>query len=413
MKRKFAINPTNKIMSPSETGSCDMIRKVSCNEGSSRSEMDVVLLDEGNHAGIGSTFAETINRGLHGEDHYEEKSTTACSNGTDSLDPNYEVFTKGHLENQEEKKISMTNYSSGEDKEPSLQQNGQMAVNRNQPKEISVGKISGCSNAKTGQATFVRGYRGHNSMIVPNNSYRKSMTIRPQTVANLANKFDTIVKDNVSVSKSHNHTGLKLRTYDITKIIGELNKLNNDKNKSSDPSSPGCTDSETFRRGNNSPYLSHQGAICSRESGSLETNNNNVKLTRGDHCVQLQRKQDSPEPPSSSLAKFTVSSEQAGTKDSISSLNVTNEVHFPKKVHSIKIDQNKSAIMTSDDQKENKINKNTDKVPTLTNIPVSNDGKNNLEKLVHTKTDKNGKDFAKIKKTESTMFFKELPSKVC
>merc|ERR1719350_946273 len=48
---------------------------------------------------------------------------------------------------------------------------------------------------------FVRNYRGKNSGganaagIGGNGAYRMSMTIRPQTVANLASKFDTIVKD--------------------------------------------------------------------------------------------------------------------------------------------------------------------------------------------------------------------------
>ena len=61
-----------------------------------------------------------------------------------------------------------------------------------------------------------------------NSSYRKSMAIRPQTVANLASKFDSIVQEKVPLKKS-NSRQLKLRTYDITKIINELNKINTDK----------------------------------------------------------------------------------------------------------------------------------------------------------------------------------------
>ena len=61
-----------------------------------------------------------------------------------------------------------------------------------------------------------------------NSSYRKSMAIRPQTVANLASKFDSIVQEKVPLKKS-NSRQLKLRTYDITKIINELNKINTHK----------------------------------------------------------------------------------------------------------------------------------------------------------------------------------------
>ena len=80
---------------------------------------------------------------------------------------------------------------------------------------------------------FVRNYRGKNSAgggngVGGNGAYRMSMTIRPQTVANLASKFDTIVKDQQPASKNSRQGGLKLRSYDITKIISELNKLNNE-----------------------------------------------------------------------------------------------------------------------------------------------------------------------------------------
>ena len=47
-------------------------------------------------------------------------------------------------------------------------------------------------------------------------------------MANLASKFDSIVQEKVPLKKS-NSRQLKLRTYDITKIINELNKINTDK----------------------------------------------------------------------------------------------------------------------------------------------------------------------------------------
>ena len=56
------------------------------------------------------------------------------------------------------------------------------------------------------------------------------MAIRPQTVANLASKFDSIVQEKVPQKKS-NSRQLKLRTYDITKIINELNKINTETDK--------------------------------------------------------------------------------------------------------------------------------------------------------------------------------------
>ena len=87
--------------------------------------------------------------------------------------------------------------------------------------------------SSSGQSSpFVRNYRGKNSgganPVGVNGAYRMSMTIRPQTVANLASKFDTIVKDQQPASKNSRQGGLKLRSYDITKIISELNKLNNE-----------------------------------------------------------------------------------------------------------------------------------------------------------------------------------------
>ena len=63
-----------------------------------------------------------------------------------------------------------------------------------------------------------------------------SMAIRPQTVSNLASKFDSIINnDKTPVSKANN-CQLKLRTYDISKIISELNKLNNNVDSINGPS---------------------------------------------------------------------------------------------------------------------------------------------------------------------------------
>ena len=53
-------------------------------------------------------------------------------------------------------------------------------------------------------------------------------------MANLASKFDSIVQEKVPLKKS-NSRQLKLRTYDITKIINELNKINTDTDKTEEP----------------------------------------------------------------------------------------------------------------------------------------------------------------------------------
>ena len=79
---------------------------------------------------------------------------------------------------------------------------------------------------------FVRTYKDRNGCWIGAGGktppgMRMSMAIRPQTVANLASKFDSIIKEKQPVSKS-NSRQLKLRTYDISKIISELNRLNSD-----------------------------------------------------------------------------------------------------------------------------------------------------------------------------------------
>ena len=109
----------------------------------------------------------------------------------------------------------------------------------------------------TSKGPFVRNYRGKSSTGSSSGGYRMSMTIRPQTVANLASKFDTIVKDQQPASKQTGRQGLKLRTYDITKIISELNKLNNGEDQSGVKSKP-----NTSKAGSHVP-----GERCDGSSG--------------------------------------------------------------------------------------------------------------------------------------------------
>ena len=95
---------------------------------------------------------------------------------------------------------------------------------------------------------FVRSYRGKGGSAV-SGGYRMSMTIRPQTVANLASKFDTIVKEQPPVSNQTGSQGIKLRTYDITKMISQLNKLNNVGDQSSVKSKPQSRKNAQFETG--------------------------------------------------------------------------------------------------------------------------------------------------------------------
>ena len=84
---------------------------------------------------------------------------------------------------------------------------------------------------------FVRAYRDRNGCFKSNTTsqgMRMSMAIRPQTVSNLASKFDSIINEKTPLTKS-NSRQLKLRTYDISKIITELNKLNSDLDSNSAP----------------------------------------------------------------------------------------------------------------------------------------------------------------------------------
>ena len=160
------------------------------------------ILEEGNLiAGSSGKF----NAGLEGEDHYSESTAALCDTKRANETSDNSV--------PEGDKVEMGDSESGGGDTQTKQLKSQVAENRNLPED------NVCLNTKS--VAFVRGYKGKNGKVVePNGGYRMSMTIRPQTVANLASKFDTIMKDKAPLSKS-NSRQLKLRTYDITKIIIE------------------------------------------------------------------------------------------------------------------------------------------------------------------------------------------------
>ena len=132
---------------------------------------------------------------------------------------------------------------------------------------------------------FVRNYRGKNSAGA-NGAYRMSMTIRPQTVANLASKFDTIVKDQQPASKN-SRQGLKLRSYDITKIISELNKLNNEGDQSCVKSKP--------KPGKNENHLPCDGS-SGGSSGTVGDNRRNLCGLGGDSGAPSHAKTTASQP---------------------------------------------------------------------------------------------------------------------
>ena len=146
---------------------------------------------------------------------------------------------------------------------------------------------------------FVRNYRGKNSAGA-NGAYRMSMTIRPQTVANLASKFDTIVKDQQPASKNSKQ-GLKLRSYDITKIISELNKLNNEGDQSCVKSKP--------KPGKNENHLPCDGS-SGGSSGTVGDNRRNLCGLGGDSQAPSHAKTTASQPeaalrPNSTASKKT------------------------------------------------------------------------------------------------------------
>ena len=132
---------------------------------------------------------------------------------------------------------------------------------------------------------FVRNYRGKNSAGA-NGAYRMSMTIRPQTVANLASKFDTIVKDQQPASKNSKQ-GLKLRSYDITKIISELNKLNNEGDQCCVKSKP--------KPGKNENHLPCDGS-SGGSSGTVGDNRRNLCGLGGDSRAPSHAKTTASQP---------------------------------------------------------------------------------------------------------------------
>lgn len=103
-----------------------------------------------------------------------------------------------------------------------------------------------------------------------------SMAIRPQTVANLASKFDSIIKEKQPVSKS-NGRQLKLRTYDISKIISELNRLNSGLDTSDKASLDSSGDNK------------HDGPAASRceesASGNTRWDENHTKKTQESSAI--------------------------------------------------------------------------------------------------------------------------------
>merc|ERR1712050_312934 len=184
----------------------------------------------------------------------------------------------------------------------------QVAENRNLPED------NVCLNTKS--VAFVRGYKGKNGKVVePNGGYRMSMTVRPQTVANLASKFDTIMKDKAPLTKS-NSRQLKLRTYDITKIITELNKLNkdDDKLKKSVNVSPKDQETNTKEDIGNEQNLSQKISITQKDNlDDSKKSYNSTSLPERNQRSQSASKQDSPAPRSSTFAKNTVNTDQLET----------------------------------------------------------------------------------------------------
>ena len=281
VKRKFAINSS---LSP---GSSDILMKV----GRGGGEKCGAIPEEGNLiAGSSGKF----NAGLEGEDHYSG-STTAfgdtkkANHVSDNLQP-------------EEDKVRMGDSESGDTETKQLK--SQVAENRNPPED------NVCLNTKS--VAFVRGYKGKNGKVVePNGGYRMSMTIRPQTVANLASKFDTIIKDKAPLTKT-NSRQLKLRTYDITKIISELNKLNIEEDKSNQAKKtvneiPKNHEVNTKETSGSKPNLSHQISITQKDNLSDSKKvDNSTSLGERNQRSKSASKEDSTAPQSSIFAKNTV-----------------------------------------------------------------------------------------------------------
>ena len=177
----------------------------------------------------------------------------------------------------------------------------------------------------SGQSSpFVRNYRGKNSAgggngVGGNGAYRMSMTIRPQTVANLASKFDTIVKDQQPVSKnSRQGGGLKLRSYDITKIISELNKLNNneggaagDQSRVKSKPKPGKNENHLPCDGSSGGSLSGTTVGDNREGRNLCGLGGDSSSARPSHLLAKTTASLKPEAAAAALRPSTLSKKTA------------------------------------------------------------------------------------------------------
>jgi len=374
VKRKFAINSS---LSP---GSSDMLKKVGI---SSAVEKCGAIPEEGN-LNAGSTVK--FNVGLEGEDHYSGSTAAIADTKNASLPCNNVVSEK-------DKEI-MGNRESGDTK--TMQLKSQVAENRN-PQEDNV-----CLNTKS--AAFVRGYKGKNGKVVePNGGYRMSMTIRPQTVANLASKFDTIMKDKAPLTKS-NSRQLKLRTYDITKIISELNKLNNDEDKPiqakrSINESSNKHDTVSNEKSDNKPNLSHQASFTQKDNldYSKKVNNSSSLGERN----QKTSKEESSVPQSALLAKNTVDFAKPGTTKINTPVNppCTANFHGPNTGHT-----SKEVLSQEESQSNVTIHKNclNETEPSVEKLSTNDNSTSKNKENLLTKSLK-GSEIKQAKRTESTI----------
>jgi len=385
VKRKFAINSS---LSP---GSSDILKKV----GRGGREKCGAIPEEGN---LNARQTVKFNVGLQGEDHYLG-CTTAYG---DTKKANH---MSDNLQSEEDK-VRMGDRES--DDIETRQLKSQMAENRNPPED------NVCS---TKSAAFVRGYKGKNGKVVePNGGYRMSMTIRPQTVANLATKFDTILKDKAPLSKS-NSRQLKLKTYDITKIISELNKLNNDEDTSNHARKnvnviPKNHETDTKENSSNRPNLSHKSSIT--EKGNLDDSknvNSSTSLKERNQHNKSASKQDSSEPQSSSFAKNTVSLDLAGTtkiNTPVSSACASN-VHCPDIGHTSK--KQEPVFEISKNEKETNKTTFNGTETVIEKLPINNNTTTRAKEDLLTKSLK-GNEIKLDRRSDSAASLNDLTKKV-
>jgi len=384
VKRKFAINSS---LSP---GSSDILKKV----GRGGVEKCGAILEEENLiAGSSGKF----NAGLGGEDHYSESTAALCDTKRANETSDNSV--------PEEDKVEMGDSESGDTETKQLK--SQVAENRNLPED------NVCLNTKS--VAFVRGYKGKNGKVVePNGGYRMSMTIRPQTVANLASKFDTIMKDKAPLTKS-NSRQLKLRTYDITKIITELNKLNKEDDKSKKTANVTTKDHETNTKeaSGNEQNLSHKISITQKDNlDDSKKSDNNTSLPKRNQRSQSANKQDSPEPQSSMFAKNTVSSDQLETtkiNTPVSPPCVSN-VHCPDIGHTSGKQEPKCEANKTETKIKEKCAKETETV-TVEKLPTNNNTTARTKEDLLTKSVK-GSEIKQEGRKESALSLHDATKKV-